>query len=105
MGFTFMLVALGWVFFRADDLGHAFAVLEGIFSPSLLDESDLIPSRLIVTVLVFILIEWFGRRDEYALERLFLNWPRVVRWFIYLFLATMVLVHQGPKQGFIYFQF
>lgn len=102
---TFLLVAVAWVFFRAENLNHAFEVLRGIFSASLFEGSKLIPARLTIAVLAFVLIEWFGRRDEFALERLLLDWPRVLRWLFYLFLAALVLVYQGPKQGFIYFQF
>ncbi len=102
---TFGLVALAWVFFRAESLEQAFTILQRIFTPSLFEGSTLIPRRLYVIVLLFVLVEWFGRKDDHALERLFLNWPRVLRWLIYLVLATLVLVYQGPKQGFIYFQF
>ncbi|MEM6772187.1 MAG: MBOAT family O-acyltransferase, partial [Bacteroidota bacterium] len=102
---TFLLVSVAWIFFRVETVGEAFVMLRGIGSPSLFGGSSLIPERLGVAVLLFVVVEWFGRRDAHALERLFLSWPRVLRWLIYLLLATLVLVYQGPKQGFIYFQF
>ena len=105
MLFTFLLVALAWVFFRAESVGQALEILGKVFSSSLFEGSKLIPERLSLAVAIFVLIEWFGRRDEYALERLFLNWPKVIRWAIYLVLAVLILIYQGPKQGFIYFQF
>lgn len=105
MLFTFLLVALAWVFFRAESVGQALEILGKVFSSSLFEGSKLIPERLSLAVAIFVLVEWFGRRDEYALERLFLNWPKVIRWAIYLALAVLILIYQGPKQGFIYFQF
>lgn len=102
---TFLLVALAWVFFRAESIGHAVEVLERLGYGRFFKHTGLIPQRLYVAVGILVLIEWFGRRDEHALERLFLGWPRGLRWGIYLALALLVVVYQGPKQVFIYFQF
>lgn len=102
---TFTLVSLAWVFFRAETVADALGMLGKVFSTSLFEGSSLIPGRLSIAVGIFLLIEWIGRREEYAIAATFRNWPRVIRWAFYLLLASAILIYQGPKQGFIYFQF
>jgi D-alanyl-lipoteichoic acid acyltransferase DltB (MBOAT superfamily) len=109
MLWTFSLVTLAWVFFRADSLGHAFAFLSDIFSPSLFVWPEYYWTRKVVKVLLFIVLfqmmEWFGRREAFALERLGTNWWRPVRWGGYFLLVLLVLYNSGGRQSFIYFQF
>ena len=60
---------------------------------------------LIFLVLIFIIIEWVGREQEFALEQFGLNWYKYLRWFFYYVLAMLIILFVGQKQEFIYFQF
>ena len=102
---TFSLTVFAWVFFRADSVQHAFAYLSEIFSTSILSTPDAIPKKAVLFVFGFILIEWFGREDEYAIEKLFNNWATPFRWGTYYILIFIILYFSGKEQDFIYFQF
>jgi D-alanyl-lipoteichoic acid acyltransferase DltB (MBOAT superfamily) len=106
---TFALTVLTWIFFRAEDLSHAWNYLKTIFSGSLFTIpvfqdrfTALITSAFII---FFLLIEWKGREDEFALERFGFSWVRGLRWFFYASLIFAIMWYAGNQQTFIYFQF
>jgi alginate O-acetyltransferase complex protein AlgI len=71
MSGTFLLTILAWIFFRAENVGHAIHYLVGIFdigSPGMSIKDPARSNFLLVLILVFMLIEWFGRRNQHALE-------------------------------------
>jgi len=108
MTLTFGLTVIAWVFFRANNIGHAVDYLGEIFSGSVFSipyyEGIGYARFLIPLLLFFILIEWVGRRNHFALERMFLG-PRFFKWGFYLILLGLVFYYGGNKQEFIYFQF
>lgn len=106
---TFSLTVFAWIFFRADNIGHAFAYIKGMLSGSLLQVPSFASKRLALVTLLFVgifsVIEWHGREGKYAIERLGLKWPRTIRWAFYLILTLAILLFCGSEQEFIYFQF
>jgi hypothetical protein len=109
MSFTFSITLLAWVFFRAENLPHAFEFLSGIFSSSFFS-FPVFPGmkKALVTILLvafFMVIEWIGRENQYAIEKFGLSWSRPVRWSFYYFLGLLVLNFAGKQSEFIYFQF
>lgn len=102
---TFLLTVLAWVFFRADSVEHAIGYLSAIFSPEIVNMPSTLPNYSLLFVPVFIIIEWFGRDNEYAIEKLFNKWPKKLRWLIYYLLIFIILYFSGKEQDFIYFQF
>jgi D-alanyl-lipoteichoic acid acyltransferase DltB (MBOAT superfamily) len=110
MLFTFAMVVLAWVFFRADTIGHAVDYIARIASPSLLSVPEtpkgmLNLLRVVLFPVVFILIEWAGRKDQYALETLGFGWHPYIRRAFYFILALVILLFSGTEEAFIYFQF
>jgi len=105
MGSTFFLTVLAWVFFRAENVGHAIDYLGGIFSLSLFSMPVIFPKGLLLSVAIFLLIEWLGREEEYALARVRHNLPVFARWSIYYALVVFIFLSAGPAQQFVYFQF
>jgi len=107
MGLTFGLTLLAWVFFRAEDMAHAFSYLRGIFSPSILVIPPLSPVFITLGLVGFMVaIEWVGREAPFALSRLGLHWRRPVRWAFYSFLLFLIgMFMQTQETPFIYFQF
>lgn len=106
---TFGLTLLAWIFFRAENIEHAFSYISTIFSRSLFSVPEFFGKKhAMVTALiicVFTLIEWFGREEQHALAALGLKWRRPVRWAFYYSIIIVIYVFAGETQQFIYFQF
>ncbi|MFN4313774.1 MAG: MBOAT family O-acyltransferase [Chitinophagaceae bacterium] len=109
MGITFGLTVLAWIFFRATDLTHAFNYISAIFSNSLFTApyfpgiGKAVP--IVLITLLFMLIEWFGREQQYAIEQLGVRWHRPYRWAMYYSIILLIYFFAGSEQQFIYFQF
>jgi hypothetical protein len=105
MTITFMLTVLAWVFFRAESVPHAFSYLSGIFSTSLFVVPAVFPKTIIGLVVVFIFIEWLGRENQYAIEKVNVRFGKPVRYAFYYALIFAMIWFGGKEQEFIYFQF
>jgi D-alanyl-lipoteichoic acid acyltransferase DltB (MBOAT superfamily) len=106
---TFGLTIFAWIFFRADDITHAFNYIYGLFSLSLFtipqfSEWDGVYTSLAL-IFIFILIEWIGREGEYAIEKIGHLLKKPLRWALYLGLIITIFKFGGTEQTFIYFQF
>ncbi len=106
---TFLLTILAWVFFRADNMDHAWQFIGTIFSKSLIEipHFEGMQNALITSLLIFIfmIIEWFGREREYAIQELGLNWKISYRYAFYYVILIVIYWFGGEQQAFIYFQF
>lgn len=93
---------VSWVFFRADDVGHAVLVLERIASLAPGELSlDWRPLGYLALVLVAEGFAWKARFVE-ALRRR----PKVTRWLAYGAFAAFAIVFSGYNNPeFVYFQF
>lgn len=105
MGATFGLTTLAWIFFRAENITHAFDILKEIFSVSLFNKFEVFPLKIIALILIFTSIEWMGRESEYALEKIGLKWKTQYRYLMYYVIILSILVFGAKEQEFIYFQF
>ena len=102
---TFALTLLAWIFFRAENISHAFDYISGIFTNSLLTIPEVRPTYLVVLITAFLVVEWFGRTKKHALQSLFLNRSRIIRWTLYMVLIACIFIFSNKEQEFIYFQF
>ncbi len=102
---TFAITVLAWIFFRADNLAHAFGYIANIFDNSLLSMPELFPRKTLLLVGFFLFIEWIGREHQFAIAKIGLKWNRIFRWGFYYLLIIMILIFSGKQQEFIYFQF
>lgn len=105
MGMTFSLTVFAWIFFRSENITHALNIISEIFSSSLFSLPTIMPKMLFLLLLIFILIEWFGREGQYAIATVGLCWFKPVRWSFYFLLIISILLFQSENQEFIYFQF
>ena len=110
MAATFSLTVLAWVFFRAESLQHAFEYLLGMFSPSLFEMPSFYGiEKAFTTVLLvclFVIAEWFGREQPYAIANLGINLKRPLRWSLYILLVFITIIFMRTEESaFIYFQF
>lgn len=103
---TFGLTVIAWVFFRAENIGHAMAYLSGMFSGSPFAIPQIAPKGIIILLLVvFLMIEWQGREQQYAIADLGLKWKRPLRYALYYAMIFFIFWFSGHRQEFIYFQF
>ena len=105
MGLTFGLTVFAWIFFRAENIGHAMSYIAGIFSSSLFSMPELTPYRVLALIGLFLVIEWMGREDEYAIANIGIKWAKPLKWSFYYFLVGAIFILGDKKQAFIYFQF
>ena len=109
IGITFSLTVFAWIFFRANNIGHAISFISEILSPSLFS----IPKfagmskalTIIILVAIFVLIEWQGREGQYAISDLGIKWKRPIRYVMYYAIIIAIFWFGGKEQQFIYFQF
>jgi D-alanyl-lipoteichoic acid acyltransferase DltB (MBOAT superfamily) len=107
---TFGLTVLAWIFFRAENIGHALSYISEIFSSSLLEipyfNSGTLAIPILVLISIFIFIEWAGRENQYAIERIGDNWYSPLRWLFYALLIFAIGMFMPTSESpFIYFQF
>jgi alginate O-acetyltransferase complex protein AlgI len=106
---TFLLWTLSLVVFRAEDIGQAISYISGILSPSLFAIPHFIGRSLAfqiaIIIAVFMLIEWQGRTQQYAIAQLGLKWKRPLRWLLYYAMLFAILWFNSEEQQPIYFQF
>lgn len=102
---TFLLTVFAWIFFRASSIGNAFAYIRDMFSKSFFTIPTVMPYIVLFFIVFFMVVEWFGREEEFALNKLGLNWPRFIRRGFYMALIMAIFLFSTKEQQFIYFQF
>lgn len=106
---TFSLTVFAWIFFRAESVRHALDYITGMVSTSLLEIPSIEEQKLAVLTIAFVamfmVIEWIGREDNYAIEHIGENWSRPARWSFYYVIIFTIFWFSGNEQNFIYFQF
>jgi len=109
IGITFGLTVLAWVFFRAENIGHALNYLSTIFSSTLFNfpnfHGKLQALTTLILIAIFIIVEWFGRNNQFAIEKIGFKSKRTIRWAIYYSIIITIFWFSGSQQQFIYFQF
>lgn len=106
---TFSLVMISLILFRSETIDGAFHYLTNMFSLSLFSVppsdryKEFIPLGLIIFMLI---IEWSGRKKEYAIATMGISWPRAFRWFFYsIIIFAIFMFMQTGEMTFIYFHF
>lgn len=106
MGWTFLLVLIGWVIFRADNISNAWAYIVRMFTNFSFTPQP-IGKGIIVWIVLMLVVEWFQRVKNHSFEisgHGLLRY-RVARWTIYLLFVGIILIFSGNQSQFIYFQF
>jgi D-alanyl-lipoteichoic acid acyltransferase DltB (MBOAT superfamily) len=97
----FHVVALLWVFFRADTISAAFAVIAGIFSWSAGQELGVYPIYLLLAFMGYEILS----RQKSIIPTL-MRRPLVARWAVYVIVFLLISIFAGSRsQEFIYFKF
>jgi alginate O-acetyltransferase complex protein AlgI len=107
--FSIVLTVSLWtwscIFFRAINMKHAINIYSEVFSKSLFTMPEIFPKKTIVLIFVLLIMEWFARENQHALEKLGTKWVRPARWAMYFVIFAIVVWFSDNKQEFIYFQF
>jgi alginate O-acetyltransferase complex protein AlgI len=105
---TFSLTVLAWIFFRAESIEHAINYILCIFKhPESFVQLSIYMGykKIIFLVSIFLIIEWLGRENQYALEKMATSWKRPYRYALYYLIIFAIFWFTGNAQEFIYFQF
>ena len=112
MGITFGFTVFAWIFFRSKSVVDAFNYIFGIFSSSIIKipyfQGIGISIPTFVFLLLFLIVEWIGREQQYAIQFLCCKWTKSSRWAFYSCIILVILyyfVSSSTNQQFIYFQF
>jgi len=115
--FTFAIVTLAWVFFRAQDIGDAFFILRNMFTDIAINKYYLFDtltglgpglfemSALASMIIILFFIELFSRNAD--IHENLRRAPSVFRFSFYYVIAALIIafgVYENAGQ-FIYFQF
>jgi D-alanyl-lipoteichoic acid acyltransferase DltB (MBOAT superfamily) len=108
---TFGLTVFAWIFFRAENTGHALRYISGIFSASLFTIPVFPRSRRALLTLAltagFMLVEWLGRESPCAVAQLprKISQPLRLLFYFLVFLSIWFTANSSETVEFIYFQF
>lgn len=107
---TFGLTVFAWIFFRAENMGHALEYISGILSSSLFEAPEFSEKGKAFTTIIFtalfVLVEWVGREGKYAIQNIDLTWNRPLRYaFYYILIFSIFRFGNLNENQFIYFQF
>lgn len=102
---TFMLICIGWIFFRSDSIGQAFEYIGGICDLSLFSVPYIQGQNgLIISICLLWIVDWVQRFKNHGLEIININ-SVVARWLIYIGILVVVFYFGGHTENFIYMYF
>jgi alginate O-acetyltransferase complex protein AlgI len=102
---TFLLVVVGWIFFRAETLAEALDYITRLFEKSFFNIPKLDGANSLYLCLAFMIItEWVQRNKKHGLQIDTIK-SKGIRWFIYFSIVVLILFYGGKSETFIYFQF
>jgi D-alanyl-lipoteichoic acid acyltransferase DltB (MBOAT superfamily) len=110
---TFCLTVIAWIFFRANNIEHAVTYLSDLVL-GLNEYKNYYKSyRILVNIgipfilafILFIALEWKGRRDEFAISTINTRYNRILRHSLYYIIIFALFWFKNKEQQFIYFQF
>ena len=106
---TFGLIVLSFIFFRSQNISHALSILDAIFSssffavPKFVGQKQALISAGLISI--FMMLEWLGRNDQFAIEKMGFTWKRPYRYIFYYSIILAIFLFMGKQEQFIYFQF
>ena len=109
----FSLTVFAWIFFRAENIEHAFNYINHIFITNYLHNLGqivLLPKqiffhKLFSLILIMLITEWINRKENFGLSRIRKLKHKTIRWFLYVMIIGLIIWYNKGGQEFIYFQF
>ena len=106
MMLTFMLVVVGWIIFRSENIAEAWHYISGLFDMSLFSMPSVPKRDLLVVPLIglLIVVEWFNRQGKHGLYGVG-KLPYWSRYIVYTLIILLIFFMRTTPKAFIYFQF
>ena len=107
IGVTFFITVIAWIFFRAENLAHAFDYIKQMLLKSTVNSGQVLlylKDKIFLMIVFLLIVEWINRDKDHALEIGDLKpfWRHGA--YIIVFLLIFFFGN-FTKQTFIYFQF
>lgn len=109
--FTFSLVCIGWIFFRANSIEDALLILSKIFSLKLSLDIAFLTSHIakfsVVAIVIMMTVQLIREISGKSIRALVSKQPMLVRWPLYIGLLLIIFFFGTfhSQSEFIYFQF
>ena len=103
---TFMLVVVGWIIFRAENLTQALAIFSCIICQTFMLKGFTPLYLPLGLIIIMLYVEWITKGQDHVLS--IVTGPlknKAVRWFTYYVMVLAIYRCWGFSQEFIYFQF
>ena len=100
---------IAWIFFRSDSMQDALFYMERMFSntlfstPQFRGRAEGLLSLFFIAL--FLLTDWLGRNQEYAIAELGIKWRKSFRYAFYYSIIVLIILFGGEEKQFIYMQF
>lgn len=101
---TFTLMTIGWIIFRAPDIGEAWTFMKKCISPSIITVPEGITSTPFLFIVIMLFVEWLERNYSHGLSKI-PKIPRALRWGFYILFIFVIFQNDGMQENFIYFKF
>ena len=106
MFITFLLVVIGWIIFRAENIHQAWDYIMRMVTRF----DFVLPAHgkdPLIYIAILLVVEWFQREKQFGLqiEEKGIFRYQAVRWTLYYVLFITTLLLAGQQEEFIYFQF
>lgn len=106
MFITFLLVVIGWIIFRAENIHQAWDYIMRMVTRF----DFVLPAHgkdPLIYIAILLVVEWFQREKQFGLqiEEKGIFRYQAVRWTLYYILFITTLLLAGQQEEFIYFQF
>lgn len=101
---TFLAVVFGRIISRSETISQGAGYICGIFDISIFSIPDFIDIKVLILTIFMFVVEWFGRKHEFAFNvgAIRSAW---VRRGIYLFVLLLIFLFGRTSESFIYFNF
>lgn len=103
--YSFTLIMMSCIFFRAESIEMAFSIMKRIVSFIPTTNFSFIIGWKILVIPVLMFAEIFTRSKPYPFIELEKQLSRPLRWVLYYTLIFIIFRYAGPQEEFIYFQF
>lgn len=106
MFITFLLVVIGWIIFRAENIHQAWDYIICMVTKF----DFVLPAHgkdPLIYIAILLVVEWFQRGKQFCLqiEEKGIFRHQAIRWTLYYVLFIITLLLAGQQEEFIYFQF
>lgn len=111
---TFSITCIAWVFFRADNISRALTYIHNLFYGLALKTKYVetlnyiywdFDISLFLLISLFLIMEWKGKNNEYAIEKTLIQSRSWLRYTFYYLLIFSLFLFGSNSEQFIYFQF